>query len=203
MAKKKPRAMIGDVSVWCVHDEIVACMALKPNPKNPNTHPTSQIEILGKIIQKQGWRAPITVSKRSGLIVKGHGRLEAALKVGITKAPIDYQDYESEAAEHADMVADNRLAELAETDITKMEVLLSELSDFDIDMELTGFNADDFQKITLKDQKDVNFENEINYEDDLTQIVLYCADIHLEGIKKKIDAIKTEYPGLVVRIKNA
>ena len=91
MAKKKikPRAMIGDVAVWYAHDDIVACAELKPNPKNPNTHPAGQIKLLGKIIKDQGWRMPITVSKRSGLVVKGHGRLEAAFKVGILKAPVD------------------------------------------------------------------------------------------------------------------
>ena len=91
MAKKKikPRAMIGDVPVWCAYDEIVNCAELKPNPKNPNTHPAGQIKLLGKIIKDQGWRMPITVSKRSGLIVKGHGRLEAAFRVGILKAPVD------------------------------------------------------------------------------------------------------------------
>jgi hypothetical protein len=29
-------------------------------------------------IQAHGWRAPVTVSKRSGLAVRGHGRLAAA-----------------------------------------------------------------------------------------------------------------------------
>lgn len=145
--KKKPRAMIGKVPVWCAHDKIVSCVELKPNPKNPNTHPTKQIKLLGKIIAEQGWRMPITVSKRSGLIVKGHARLEAAFKAGILKAPVDLQDYESEAAEHADMVADNRLAELAAIDDDKLSELLSELSDFDIDMDLTGFFDDELKKL--------------------------------------------------------
>lgn len=135
----KPRTFIDKVPVWCAHDKIVNCVELKPNPKNPNTHPGKQIELLGKIILAQGWRVPITVSKRSSLIVKGHGRLEAAFKAGILKAPVDYQDYESEAAEHADLVADNRLAELAELDDDKLTSLLAELNDFDVDMDLTGF----------------------------------------------------------------
>jgi len=147
MPKKKPRAMIGKVPVWCAHDKIVDCVELKPNPKNPNTHPSSQIALLGKIITEQGWRSPITVSKRSGLIVKGHGRLEAAFKAGIQKAPVDLQDYESEAAEHADMVADNRLAELAALDNDKLQALMAELSDFDIDMALTGFTDADIKKL--------------------------------------------------------
>jgi hypothetical protein len=45
------------------------------NPRNPNVHPERQIELLAKIISAQGWRAPITVSTRSGFVVRGHGRL--------------------------------------------------------------------------------------------------------------------------------
>lgn len=158
--KKKPRAMIGKVPVWCAHDKIVDCVELKPNPKNPNTHPAKQIKLLGKIIAEQGWRMPITVSKRSGLIVKGHARLEAAFKAGILKAPVDLQDYESEAAEHADMVADNRLAELAEIDDSKLSELLLELSDLDIDMDLTGFFDDELKEL-LGGQKGLTEDDEI------------------------------------------
>ena len=158
--KKKPRAMIGKVPVWCAHDKIVNCVELKPNPKNPNTHPASQIVLLGKIITEQGWRGPITVSKRSGLIVKGHARLEAAFKAGILKAPVDLQDYESEAAEHADMVADNRLSELAEIDDDKLSKLLAELSDFDIDMDLTGFFDDELKEL-LGGQKGLTDDDEV------------------------------------------
>jgi len=96
---------------------------------------------------------PITVSKRSGLIVKGHGRLEAAFKVGILKAPVDLQDYESEAAEHADMVADNRLAELAKIDRKSLQTLMSELKLTDLDMELTGFSQAELDKHFLDERQ--------------------------------------------------
>ena len=143
--KKKPRAMIGKVPVWCAHDKIVNCVELKPNPKNPNTHPVSQIALLGKIITEQGWRMPITVSKRSGLIVKGHGRLEAAFKAGILKAPVDLQDYESADLEHADMIADNKLAELAEIDNKALEKLIKEMSQ-DV-LELTALDDSELLNI--------------------------------------------------------
>ena len=63
------------ISIHCAHDELVDITTLVPNPRNPNRHPDKQIELLAKIIQNQGWRAPITVSTRSGFIVRGHGRL--------------------------------------------------------------------------------------------------------------------------------
>jgi len=72
--------------------------------------------MLAKIMEFQGWRLPIVVSKSSGFIVRGHGRLLAAQRLGLKKVPIDEQDYENEAQEWADLIADNRIAELAETD---------------------------------------------------------------------------------------
>lgn len=53
------------------------------NPRNPNKHPQNQIELLAKIIKAQGWRNPTVVSKRSGFVVKGHGRLAAAQYLGL------------------------------------------------------------------------------------------------------------------------
>lgn len=112
----QPKATAGGVPVFCAHDAIVAIEKLIPNPKNPNTHPDAQIQALGRIIRQTGWRAPITVSKRSGFIVKGHGRLAAAKLEGLAEVPVDYQNYTNEAEEYADLVADNRIAELAEID---------------------------------------------------------------------------------------
>ena len=73
-----PKAYAGSVPVFCAHDAIVPLKDLRPNPKNPNQHPPEQIKLLASIIRATGWRAPITVSKRSGLVTKGHGRLMAA-----------------------------------------------------------------------------------------------------------------------------
>ena len=145
MTKKKPRANADNIPVWCAHDAIVACVDLKPNPKNPNTHPAKQIELLSKIIIKQGWRMPITVSNRSGLIVKGHGRLIAAFKAGISHAPIDYQDYETDDMEYADMIADNKLAELAEIDNKALDKLIKEMSVESL--EFTALNENELKNI--------------------------------------------------------
>jgi len=87
------------------------------------------------------------------LIVKGHGRLEAAFKVGILKAPVDLQDYKSDADEWADMVADNRLAELAKIDKGMLKDLMAELKLTDMDMELTGFSQAELDKHFLDERE--------------------------------------------------
>lgn len=128
-------------NVECAHDALVPLEKLIPNPRNPNRHSPKQIDLLAKIIQHQGWRAPITVSKRSGFIVRGHARLAAAQKLELDVAPVDYQDYENEAAEWADMIADNRIAELAERDMPSLKDLLEELDTGAFDMDLTGYDT--------------------------------------------------------------
>jgi len=123
-------------NVKCAFDEMIDSDLLIPNPRNPNKHPENQIKLLAKIMNHQGWRSPIVVSTRSGFIIKGHGRLAAAKLNGWSQTPVDYQDYENEADEYADMVADNKIAELAESD---MGMILTDMKDFpDMDTELLG-----------------------------------------------------------------
>jgi hypothetical protein len=57
----EPKAYASGVSVYCAHDEIVPVEKVIANPKNSNTHPDGQIEVLSRIIQLTGWRQPITV----------------------------------------------------------------------------------------------------------------------------------------------
>ena len=86
--------------------------SLKPHPENPNMHPAGQIQALCEAIRENGWRQSVVVSKRSGYVIKGHGRLLAAEALGC-KVPVEYQEYPDEAAEIRDLIADNRIAELS------------------------------------------------------------------------------------------
>ena len=63
------------IKVNCAHDKMVPLADLVPNPRNPNTHPKRQIELLAKIIKRQGWRHPITISNKSGFIVEGKSKI--------------------------------------------------------------------------------------------------------------------------------
>lgn len=131
------------------------------NPKNPNKHSDSQIAMLSKIIEFQGWRIPIVVSNRSGFIVRGHGRLMSARKLGLEKVPVSFQDYESEAQEWADLIADNRIAELAEMDRSELKDIIEQLDTGEIDLDLTGFDQE-----SLEDLMSEFFEPEEGLTDD-------------------------------------
>ena len=144
----QPRAVSTDgAAVFCSYDEIVPIKELKPNPGNPNNHNQRQVELLASIIKSTGWRAPITVSKRSGLMVKGHGRRMAAIQAGLQFAPVEYQEYASEAEEHADLIADNRISELSELDMSKLMDMVQEMDTGEVPIELTGFTEEDLKRI--------------------------------------------------------
>ena len=127
----------------CAFKEMRPLDQLIENPRNPNQHPPRQLKLLAEILKFQGWRQSIVVSNRSGFIVKGHGRLKAAKLAGFTEAPIDLQDYESEAQEHADMIADNKLAELSDFDGRTLKDLINEIDTGALDLELLGFEEDE------------------------------------------------------------
>lgn len=163
----EPKAYADGVPVFCAHDKIVDVATLVPNPKNPNQHPDAQIQLLGRIIRQTGWRQPITVSKRSGFIVKGHGRLSAALLEGMKQAPVDYQNYTNEAEEYADLVADNRIAELAETDNKLLADIFADIDTGEIPMELTGYTEDEVESLVTALSEALH--NDLNEPDDIPE----------------------------------
>lgn len=166
----EPKAWASGIPVYCAHDAIAKISELRQNPMNPNKHPPEQIKKLGGVIRRNGWRQPITVSTRSGMIVKGHGRLMAAELEELDEAPVDYQDYESEAAEMADLWADNYIAELAETDQQLAASLLAGIQQAGEPLELAGSSQAEYdaivQALTAGEDAEEDDEDEDPEEDE-------------------------------------
>lgn len=147
------------MKIRCSYKKQVPLAELVPNPRNPNSHPEKQIEMLAEILKFQGFRQPIVVSNLSGFIVKGHGRLLAAEKAGFKKAPVDFQDYDSEAQEWADLIADNKIAELSEFDAETLKDLIGELDTGELDLEMTGFAEEELENLVSQiHQESPDFE---------------------------------------------
>jgi len=138
-APKEPKLPV----VRCAFTRMVPIDDLlrRKHPQNPNTHPEKQIRLLAKIFEATGIRAPFVVSNLSGLMTRGHGRLEAALLAGYTELPCDFQDYDSAAQELEDLIADNAVAELSAMDKNRLDSLLTQLATDNRDPELAGIIA--------------------------------------------------------------
>lgn len=166
------------IKVNCAHKKMVKISDLVPHPKNPNLHPENQIDAFSLLLEEHGWRLPICVSNLSGFIVRGHLRYYTALKLGETKVPVDYQDYENEIMEIADLTADNRIPEMAEMDEKLLNELLTEIRGVDeINIEITGYTEDDLDKMNKKLNKKQAISPEVEFSEELHEssnyIVLY------------------------------
>jgi 16S rRNA G966 N2-methylase RsmD len=113
---------------------------LKPDPANPRRHSTKQIRQIANSIKSFGFNAPIAVDHDDN-VVFGHGRLLACRLLGWTEVPTLRLDHLSPAQARAFMLADNRLAELADWDDRRLAQHLKELSQLvlDFSIEDTGF----------------------------------------------------------------
>lgn len=158
--EKKARILADGIEVWCAYDKLVKIEELIPHPKNPNTHPQSQIKILEQNIRYHGWRHPIVVSKLSGYIVAGHGRLEAAKELGVSIIPVEYQNFASEDNELAVLVGDNRLAELSSLDLNGLQDIIDGFKASDFDTILAGFEPTDLDALLGEQKPDFGDEKE-------------------------------------------
>lgn len=125
------------MQIRCSYSDVIPISELKKrfHPKNPNVHTPEQIERLSRVLQYQGARKPATLSRRSDLLTAGHGRILAAERAGWDSYPVDYQEYDSEEQEYADLVADNALSEWASLDLSGINAHVPDLGpDFDLDM---------------------------------------------------------------------
>lgn len=183
------------MKIHCQYSKLVPLDELRTHPKNPNKHPKDQIARLAQILEYQGWRYPIKVSNLSGFITSGHGRLEAARKLGLTEVPVSFQDYQDEAQEYADIVADNTISKWAVLDFSGINLALGELGpDLDIGMlGLQNFFLDPSEKIDP--DKEWDGMPEFNQEDKSAYRSLkvnFANDSDVERFSKLVEQKITE-----------
>ncbi len=80
----------------------------------------------------------------------------------VAEVPVDEQDFATEADEWAHLIADNRIAELADADRAMLRDLAEELDTGDFDMDLTGFDANGLEELmTAAPPEDSTYTNKI------------------------------------------
>lgn len=142
-----------EINIDCEYDELISIGNLKPHPKNRNTHPESQLKQFEKILKYQGIRHPIIVSRQSGYIVAGHGRLEVFKRLGMEQVPVDYQDFTDGDQEYAFIQSDNGISQQSELDLSGINSDLGDLGpDFDLDyLGIANFELEPAEKYAEKD----------------------------------------------------
>jgi ParB-like chromosome segregation protein Spo0J len=110
---------------------------VKPYPGNPRRNDRA-VEAVAKSIQEFGFRQPIVVDS-AGVIICGHTRYKAALKLGLKTVPVHVAADLTPQQARAYRIADNRAAENSEWDVDLLPIELGELRDGGTDLKLLGF----------------------------------------------------------------
>ena len=121
--------------------------SILPYARNPRRNDQA-INKVASSIKEFGFRQPIVVDK-DGTVVAGHTRLEAAYKLGLKSVPVHVAEDLTEVQAKAYRIADNRVAQESEWDIDLLRLEMEELKD-EIDLDLTGFDESELDKILVE-----------------------------------------------------
>jgi ParB-like chromosome segregation protein Spo0J len=131
---------------------------LVPYVSNARTHSDDQVAQIAASIKEFGFTNPILIDGDKGIIA-GHGRLQAARKLGLDTVPTIELSGLSDAQRRAYILADNKLALNAGWDNELLALELADLADLDFDVRIAGFDDaelaalnSDFEPGTIEDQ---------------------------------------------------
>ena len=139
---------------------------LIPYVRNARTHSEAQVAQIAASIREFGFLSPILVAE-DNTILAGHGRLAAALKLGLKKVPCVKENHLTETQKRAYIIADNKLSLNAGWDSELLAVELSELEGADFNLDLLGFDEAELSSIfdADKDVIDDDFDVEKELEE--------------------------------------
>ncbi len=133
------------IELWKIND-------VKPYPGNPRQNDDA-VDAVAASLKEFGFRQPIVVDAE-GVIVCGHTRYKAALKLGLEKVPVHVAKDLSPEQVRAYRIADNQTASLATWDYDLLPIELGTLKEANYDLALLGFDPDELARLldpTLKD----------------------------------------------------
>src|SRR5229473_4332018 len=114
--------------------------SIKPYDNNPRFNDEA-VDAVATSIREFGFRQPIVIDENDVIIV-GHTRYKAALKLGLETVPVHVARGLTPAQIKAYRIADNQTATLSTWDNDLLPIELAELQAMSFDLNLTGFTAD-------------------------------------------------------------
>ena len=132
-----------------MHVEMRPIASIRPYDNNPRLNDAA-IDAVAASIREFEFRQPIVVDE-AGVIIVGHTRYKAAVKLGMTEVPVHVAVGLSPAQAKAYRIADNQTATIATWDDDKLYQELARLQEMNFDLGLTGFSADEVARLLQSD----------------------------------------------------
>ncbi len=116
-----------------------------PYEANPRINDEA-VEVVAASLAEFGFRQAIVVDP-DGVIIAGHTRLLAAVKLGMEQVPVHVAKDMTVAQIKAYRIADNQTATIAEWDLELLPAELADIRDLGFDMDILGFTDSDMSKM--------------------------------------------------------
>ena len=136
-------SVMSDSTTWPAFNvERRAIAELKPYLNNARTHSNEQVAQIAASMQEWGWTQPVLIDE-AGMIIAGHGRVEAAKVLGVSEIPTIVARGWSEAQKRAYVLADNQLALNSGWDENLLRLEIGALKGMEFEIGTVGF-GDEF-----------------------------------------------------------
>jgi len=123
----------------------VAIQDIVPYENNPRKNDKA-VPIVMKSISENGFLVPIILDDKN-IIVCGHTRLKAAIKLGLSEVPVIYAEGLTDAQIKAFRIMDNKSSEYATWDMDLLKSEMIDLRGLDYSLDLTGFSEVELNKL--------------------------------------------------------
>jgi DNA modification methylase len=118
--------------------EVREITSIRPYERNPRLNDKA-VDAVAASLREFGFRQPIVIDT-DGIIIAGHTRYKAALKLGLQKVPVHIAtDLTAEQAK-AYRIADNKTGDIAEWDMEILPIEISELQESGFEMGILSFS---------------------------------------------------------------
>lgn len=119
---------------------------LTPYAFNSKAHPIEQVDAISSSIAEYGFNTPLVINS-SGIVLSGHGRLEAARRLGLKEIPVIIKEDLTPTQQKAYRLADNKISEGSSWLEESLVQELQELSEDGFDLLKTGFSSAEIDEL--------------------------------------------------------
>lgn len=131
-----------EIEIAAQWEDISKLKEWEQNPRNNQ----NAIEAVAKSIKRFGFASPIIARKADNVIIAGHTRYKAALKLKLEKVPVRYLDIDPADAKLL-ALADNKIGEIAYWNDDLLKSILEDLKNDEIDLNDIGFSQQELDNL--------------------------------------------------------
>ena len=169
---------------------------IKPYDKNPRKISNKAIDMVANSIKEFGFQQPIVVDTKN-VIVVGHTRYQASIKLNLKKVPVVVGDFTEQQAK-AYRIADNRINEETGWDYNFLQEELNKLLDLDVDLNLTGFTSEELDSMFAKEEIEITDPIDVGDDEnpllnDVKMIQLFYEPENEQKFRNIVDKIKEQH----------